>query len=321
MELSEEQSALLKRLYYDEKLFFGRDKIHQYVMKNYPDALISRRMVQSFLDSQKIYQLTKPLPVRLPVSAMTFNRPGFYCRDIVGPLPRDKLMNYFFSFLELSTRKLYTHPLKTKESPEVREALKSIIDRNDLKVTVVYQDNGGEFKAEFAEFLKERDIKQIFSQPHSPWSNPVERYHRTIKAALYKNELYTKKKDWVDVLPIVVDGINKTWNRSLRTDADSADLLPDEIREERLMNFGYQKKHRQTRSTLKIGDIVCLRIRYAAGYAKKKQTYSTMNYLVVRVIHGNDTRLVTYKISDGVNERRGVFSILNLLTIDDKPRQ
>ena len=46
MELSEEQKSLLHKLYYDEKFFFGRDKLHQYVMKNHPDASISRRMVQ-----------------------------------------------------------------------------------------------------------------------------------------------------------------------------------------------------------------------------------------------------------------------------------
>ena len=174
MELNQEQKDLLHKLYYDEKFFFGRDKLHQYVMKNYPEAKISRRMVQSWLDKQTVYQKTKPPPPKQRISAISIDKPGYYCVDLAGPLHRDKGYNYYCGFIEVSTRKLFTRPLKTKESSEVRDAVKDIIDQNELKVSLVRADNGSEFFSEFSEFLKERDIKQIYSTPASPWQNVIE---------------------------------------------------------------------------------------------------------------------------------------------------
>ena len=44
-ELTIDQLSLLKDLYYDKKLFFGRDKLYKYLRSNHEDAMISRRQL------------------------------------------------------------------------------------------------------------------------------------------------------------------------------------------------------------------------------------------------------------------------------------
>ena len=175
MDLNQEQKDLLHKLYYDDKLLFGRDKVFQYVKQNHPEAGISRRSVQKWLDQQPVYQKTKPPPPKVRISAIAIDKPGYYTVDLSGNLPRDQGYNYYCGFIEVSTRKLFTRALKTKESTEVRDAVKDIIDSNDLKVTLCRSDNGLEFFAEFSTFLQERGIKQIYSDVASPWQNVIEK--------------------------------------------------------------------------------------------------------------------------------------------------
>ena len=174
MELNQEQKDLLHKLWYTDKLLFGRDKVFQFVKKNHPEAGISRRMVQSWLDQQPVYQKTKPPPPKQRISAIAIDKPRYFCVDLAGPLHRDQGYNYYLGFIEVSTRKLFTRPLKNKTAIDARDAVKDIIDREGLSVSLVRSDGGSEFKAEFTEFLKDRDIKQIFSTPASPWQNVIE---------------------------------------------------------------------------------------------------------------------------------------------------
>ena len=49
-DLTIDQLTLLKDIYYDKKLFFGRDKLYRYLRDNHEDANISRR--QLYLTTQ-----------------------------------------------------------------------------------------------------------------------------------------------------------------------------------------------------------------------------------------------------------------------------
>ena len=117
MEVNEEQKDLLHKLYYDEKRYFGRDKLFQYVQLTFPDSGISRRMIMSFLKEQSIWQKTAPPPVRQKISSIAVDQPDAYFQcDLAGPLPRDNGYNYYFACTDVATRRLFTRPLKGKPS-------------------------------------------------------------------------------------------------------------------------------------------------------------------------------------------------------------
>ena len=165
MELSEEQKSLLHKLYYNESMFLGRDKLFQYVKFTYPESGISRRNLMFWLKQQKVWQKTAPPPPRQRISAISADTVGGFQFDLAGPLHRDKGYNYYCALIEIATRKLYTRPLKNKSAIDTRDALKDIIDvclHNSKRQCT-------EMQGEFSTFLLEKGIKQIFSKPHSPW--------------------------------------------------------------------------------------------------------------------------------------------------------
>ena len=62
--LTIDQLSLLKDVYYNKKLFFGRDKLYKYLRDNHEDASISRRQLDKWLKSQAthmIHQRSKSL--------------------------------------------------------------------------------------------------------------------------------------------------------------------------------------------------------------------------------------------------------------------
>ena len=48
-ELTIDQLSLLKDLYYNKKLFFGREKLYKYLKDNHENAMISRRQLDKWL--------------------------------------------------------------------------------------------------------------------------------------------------------------------------------------------------------------------------------------------------------------------------------
>jgi len=318
-ELSEEQKNLLHKIYYDDKLFVGRDRLSAFIRANYPESKISRRDCQFWLRQQKIWQLTKPVTPRARTSLMDIRKEGYMSCDL-KTMAKDRGYNYIFGLVDVASRKQYAAPMRTASAPESAQILKKLLDDNNIHCTLLRSDNGGSFQAEFSAFLKERGIKQLFSDSHSPWQNRQERNFRTMGDMLYKNELATGSKAWVNVLPTIVDNMNSTINRSMKVTPNeaSADGLPLELNIDRSKTYGVMKKHLSTKSTLKEGDFVRVKRRDKGNYSKSKRLWSSDVYVVMKVIHQSESRLITYKVSaDGNTLEKPSYNITDLLKVND----
>jgi hypothetical protein len=224
---------------------------------------------------------------------------------------------YVLTCLDLGTRRLFIKPIKQKTAANVRDAFHAIVTENNLKTSCVKSDNGTEFQGEFLAYLNERSIKHFNSAPAQPWTNPVERYHRTMKQALYKHELATGKKNWVEPLQKIVENMNQTFNRSLKTTPDEAKDLPDDIRLDRLKRYGVKKRRTNGKTAYNIGDIVRKRIPRGSKFEKMKEFYSEETYIVSQINRGSDDRLVTYKLTeDGQSNIAGTYNISDLLLVN-----
>lgn len=318
-DLNPTQEALLKKLYYEQSLFVGRDRLSAYIRTNYPDSGISRRQVMRWLKLQKPWQLTARPPVRQTTSLMDIRKPGYMSCDLKGPLAVDQGYNYVFGLCDVASRKTYTCPIKDKTAIAARDALKSILDNNDIHISLLRNDNGGEFKEVFSEFLKERNIIQLFSAPHSPWLNRVERQWRTLFDMVYKHQVANKTKAWVNILPTIVDNMNNTQVSSIKmTPNEAQDGLPDEVNAARSKKYGVSKRFASNRASFVVGDFVRLRIRDKDKYSKDKQVYSDDVYIISKVIHATKTSLVTYKITrDGLENEKPSYNITDLLLVND----
>ena len=151
----------------------------------------------------------------------------YYQSDLTGPLSRGSGFNYIFGIIDVSTKDLFTAPLKNKTAFETAKALAKIVDDNDLEFSLIQSDNGDEFAGQFAALLKSKNIKQIFSQPSPPWTNAnIERAWGTLKQMLYRYQTATGTKSWVKILLRLTENYNKTIHRSIGTSPNAALDLP-----------------------------------------------------------------------------------------------
>ena len=323
LRLTEEQKQLLHEIWYKQKVLVGRDKLFNYIRSNHPEEKISRRNVMRWLKLQKAHQLTVRPPPRQHTSLMDNVRSvGYMSCDLTGNLPRDRGYNYIFILCDVASRKTYCEPLKGKTAAETRDALKKIIEKNpDMKLSILKSDNGSEFHAEFSDYLKEINCKQLFSVPATPWSNRSERQIGFLKSLLTKNEIITGSKAWVNALPILVNNMNAVVNQSTKMTPNEVAQggLPRDINEDRSKAYGVSKRHLSTKSTYKLGDKVRLRLKKTGNYQKMKTTYSEEVYIIVKVVHATNSRLITYKISkDGINQERGSYNVTELLLAENR---
>jgi hypothetical protein len=312
--ISEEHSNLLKKLYYHEHLLFGRDKLFQYVKNNY-ENYPTRRQVMQWLKTQAVHQIhQRPQGPRLATKLVIVQKPNRYFQcDLTGTLPRDQGYNYIFAIIDIHSKKLYTAPLKSKTSLEVANALNGIIVNNKLDISVCQMDNGTEFHGFFQELLREYNIKQIFSQAASPWTNGViERSHGTWKQMLYKYWSISNTKKWKDILPILTKNYNNSFHRSIGMTPTEASLLPTDLLKKRLLENAV--KIAEPKVCYEIGDKVRVRLRIDNKLEKAKQYFTNEIYSVKSVIKGSPTRLIQYQLKDkNCNTIKGFFNESDLL--------
>lgn len=274
-----------------------------------------------WLKSQEVYQLTAPPPKRQHTSVMAISRPGYFSIDHKGPLPRTQGgYEYILGMVEVSSRLMYARPVRSTTAEETIRVLKEMIDEHGLVVTLIRSDNGSAFiDQRYVDFCKANDIVVLYSQPHSPWQNIVERYWGILSKPLTKIEIVTgSKTQWAVNLPQLIENINMTYNRSLKGTAEQAKDLPPDVLKKRMQKYGVMKRFRNGATALKVGDIVRRRLRNRGKIEKVKQTYSDALYVITKVIRASDSRLVTYKISnDAEGELRGIFNCTDLFLVEN----
>ena len=316
-----EQEKLLRKLVYEDKLLVGRDKLHAFIMKQYPDAAISRRNVMRWLRQQPFWQQTTQGKKREDTSMRIIRKKGYYSADLKGPLPRDGGKEYIFAMCDLMSRKIFAKAIPSTSSADSVKALTEIMLENaDMKITVIQTDNGGTFQSGWVNYLKEIGVKQLYSAPYSPWTNGIERLNKDIGNYLYRNQLATGSKAWVNLLPQIVENMNSTVNSSIKTTPNDvfSGGLPDDINEKRSKKYGNMKRFKNNISALKIGDMVRIKIRKKDNAFNKKQTYSTDVYVIMKVNKETNSRLVTYKLSlDGQKLEPGTWNLTELLQVYD----
>ena len=135
--------------------------------------------------------------------------------DLVGPLPTTKSgFKYIMSVQDGFSRFIQLFPLKSKETSEVvKTLLERVISVFGCPLTV-HSDQGKEFTSNLMkELLKALQIKQTFTPPYNPNSNPVERFHRTL-AGMMRTILDREDKDWSKALPSITLAYNSKVNSS-----------------------------------------------------------------------------------------------------------
>ncbi|KAJ9548930.1 hypothetical protein OSB04_021473 [Centaurea solstitialis] len=137
--------------------------------------------------------------------------------DVYGPTPVSSLggSNYYVTFIDDSTRKVWVYFLKNKfDVFNTFKKWKTAVELEiDLKVKCLKSDNGGEYiSTEFTNYCAEHGIRMIKTVPGTPQQNGVaERMNRTLneRARSMRLNVGLPKTFWADAVNTTAYLINR----------------------------------------------------------------------------------------------------------------
>lgn len=225
--LSLQQKEQLSDLYYKEKNFFGRDKLYKLAISK--GLNISRRQIMDWLKDQEIYQrYLKPERAKT-IQTTILSKPNKQIGiDLIDMQNKEyNKYKYILTAIDLFSKKAYAQPLKNKTDIETTKAMKKIINSIKGDISSIRSDNGSEYKGEkFINLLKSKNIRQVFSLPYKPQSNGnIEKFNGTLKKLINISLKTSNSRDWVSILPKLVDNYNNVVNSTTKK-------TPNEINEE-----------------------------------------------------------------------------------------
>ena len=280
--ISNEIDKELNKLYYDEKNYFGRDRL--YKLATTKGINISRRQIMEWLKKQHLWQMYAPAEESKDIQSTILNEPHKQLGiDIIDMSNNEyKGFKYILSGIDLFSKKTYVQALKDKSSKSVNVAIKKIIKESQPRS--IRSDNGSEFISDsFKKILNDNNIKQILSLPAKPQSNGnIERYNGTIKKLINKDMQYNNTNNWVDSLQQLNDNYNNTIQRVTKSTPNEVDNIDDknelnEIKENIYKNV-ISKRNGQNQK-FNIDDIVRIKM-----YNEKDKTNWTNDiYKILRL--------------------------------------
>eukprot|EP01031_Cornospumella_fuschlensis_P027308 gene27308-32985_t len=196
---------------------------------------IDRADVQNFMSKKGISQVVRAPKVaktRIVVAKRPLQILACDLIDMSNFNPNGRF-RYIFVCVDLYSRYTWASPLKTKtalnnSSLEIDMVLDDISDKwPDKKVQACITDRGGEFLGRFAQLLKQRHIKHLLTDSHSPNQNGItERRNREIRRVLRSYAADQVSFEWWKNLDNAIEALNQAYVRTLG--AAPIDAIRDE---------------------------------------------------------------------------------------------
>ena len=135
--------------------------------------------------------------------------------DLLGPFSplSDNKYKYVLTILDAYSRYIQAIPLENKRAEMVAEALIFRVLMNEGPPGMIYSDQGTEFKnVVMNRVVKYFGLTQKFSLANSPWTNAVERTHRTIGqlARMLQAKKMKDPEEWSKLIVMACHSINNS---------------------------------------------------------------------------------------------------------------
>jgi hypothetical protein len=209
---------LLESLYYDATTGYqGMEKLF-HKAKQYNNS-ITRNMVQSFLDNQSSYQLTKQITRNKEYSTIKSNgvRNNFQIDIMYLPDPSTTGgSKYLLTCIDVYSRYVFIQALRTKTGEEVFDKLRFMFQQSGIPKNINF-DLGSEFiDRRMINYCEENDIKIWYSTPDQDNKNAIiERFHRTLRNLILKYKM-ASSKPYIHVLPQLIKNYNTSYHKTIQ---------------------------------------------------------------------------------------------------------
>lgn len=252
-----EQHAIIKKIYYDEGMTYGRDKLYKTV--NTQGHKIPRHVVDAWLKQQALYQLTKTQRKSKQFQVLQTDAP-----NKIWAIDLFVWKNYIFcNVIDVFSRYAYSYLVKDKTSGAVINSLKKLFNKHKVKPKAILSDNGQEFSSEeYAAFLDKNDVKIIKTAPHNPQANgKVERFNGILLELLKKQDMLSKTT--LKLTQAKLNRILKSYNTAYHS---IIDMTPQEATETEntqavlKRNEKFSSVEHQNIDDIKVGDKVRIQI-------------------------------------------------------------
>nr|CAD2174247.1 unnamed protein product [Meloidogyne enterolobii] len=121
---------------------------------------------------------------------------------------------YILLGIDVLSKQVFTTPLKSKKSEDMLEAFRNLITQMPMKPHRIFSDKGTEFKNRLLkEYFEREEISKHEATHSTVKASLAERAIRNLKQRLYRYFSQNHKLNWIDILPKIIEGINKSYCR------------------------------------------------------------------------------------------------------------
>jgi len=201
------------KYYAPENKFKGINRLWDDIKDEAQKLKLTRKNLSEFLKSQEYYQ-RKMVRNKKPDYPSITASPHSYQADLTfftDVSKRNKGYTCILNIIEITSRKAYAYPLKTKSGEEVLDAFKQF--KSDAKeVKSIEVDAGTEFVNKlFTQWCEHNKIKMIIYNNNKRSMGMIERFHRTLRDILSSLD---ENKNWIEYLEQAVDIYNNSKHSS-----------------------------------------------------------------------------------------------------------
>ncbi len=207
---------VLRKLYLNpnsSSYLAGINTLYREAKKEIPSIRV--KDIENFLHKQDVYTLHKPVKRRFPRNRVV---PSGYDSDWQADMvdlrsmaKYNKQHTFLLTVIDVLSKYGWAVPVKNKKPETVAVAFEQILKSSGRKCWRLMTDKGREFSGKpFQELMKKYDIHFFTANSPDVKAPNVERFNRTLKAKLWKHFTLKHTFHYLDVLPKIVDGINRT---------------------------------------------------------------------------------------------------------------
>lgn len=314
IEKLEEQHAIIEKIYYDEGMTYGRDKLYKTIQSH--GHKIPRHVVDAWLKQQALYQLTKTQRKSKQFQVLQTDAPNkiwaidlFVWKDFI-----------FCNVIDVFSRFAYSYLIKDKTSQSVVHSLKKLFKKYKTKPSAILSDNGQEFSSkEYTTFLEKNNIKIIKTAPHNPQANgKIERFNGILLELLKKQEMLSKKS--LKLTQASLNKILKSYNTSYHSIIDMTPqeaAKPENTETVLKRNEKFSSVEHQNIDDIKVGDKVRIEV---SGIDKKDKPYRlkwSENVYTIKSVRKPSGKNLTMPIKYKVEGNKKLFKRNELQLIKD----
>lgn len=210
----------LHEIYYDPEQpgsYGGVEALFRAARKRLPDT--TRDQVEDWLAEQDTYTLHKPVRYKFPRRRVVVGGIDHQWQADLADVSQLQGHNQGISFLltviDVFSKYAWVVPIKRKTQHLVAEAFASIFEQG-RKPLVLQTDQGKEFLNNTVQnLLKEENIQFFTTYNVETKASVVERFNRTLKTRMWKYFTEHQTRNFISVLPQLVQAYNHTYHRSI----------------------------------------------------------------------------------------------------------